>query len=257
MTESPRASVQRFSSRVDYYVRFRPHYPIALPQHLAQAAGLRKDSTVADVGSGTGFLSEVFLQHGCTVHGVEPNPEMRAAAEALLAGYPRFHSVEGTAEATGLPDASMDWVVAGQAFHWFDAAAARAEFLRILRPTGQAAIVWNDRNADGSDFMRAYDALLREHAPEYKDVGHRKIGTVDYERFFGHSNYRLGTFPNSQRFDRAGLHGRLLSSSYAPAPGQPGHEAMLAALDALFDAHQQGGQVAFTYVTKVYWGRPQ
>ncbi len=255
-TASSRAPTQRFSDRVDFYVRYRPHYPPALVTHLAQAAGLRADSVVADIGSGTGFLSEVFLQHGCTVHGVEPNAEMRAAAEALLAAYPRFHSVDGTAEATGLPAASVDWAVAGQAFHWFDADAARAEFRRILKASGQAAIVWNERNAEGSDFMRAYDVLLREHAPEYQDVGHRKIGAVAYERFFGHERYRLETFPNAQRFDREGLRGRLLSSSYTPPPGHPGHAPMLAALDALFAAHQQGGQVAFTYVSKVYWGRP-
>ena len=131
-----RAPTQRFSDRVDYYVRYRPHYPPALVEHLAQAGGLRADSIVADIGAGTGFLSEVFLQFGCTVYGVEPNADMRRAAQSLLATYPGFHPVDGSAEATGLPAASVDWAVAGQAFHWFDAEAAAREFRRILRPGG-------------------------------------------------------------------------------------------------------------------------
>jgi len=228
--------------------------PRALVEHLAREGGLAPEHVVADIGSGTGFLSEVFLCHGCTVYGVEPNQAMREAGETLLAGYPAFHSVDGTAEATGLPDASVDWAVAGQAFHWFDQDAAAAEFRRILKPGGRAAICWNERDAEGSDFMRAYDALLRHHVPEYEDVGHRNIGKVDYARFFGHERFRLESFPNAQTFDRDGLSGRLQSSSYAPQPGEPGHAAMVADLDALFDRYQQDGLVAFTYVTKVYWG---
>ena len=251
-----RAPTQRFSDRVDYYVRYRPHYPPALVEHLAQAGGLRPDSIVADIGAGTGFLSEVFLQFGCTVYGVEPNADMRRAAQSLLATYPGFHPVDGSAEATGLPAASVDWAVAGQAFHWFDADAARVEFRRILKSGGHAAIVWNERNAEGSDFMRAYDALLHEYAPEYQVVGHRKIGAVAYERFFGHERYRLDTFPLAQEFDREGLRGRLLSSSYTPAPNHPSYAPMLTAMDALFAAHEQGGRITFTYVTKVYWGQP-
>jgi SAM-dependent methyltransferase len=254
MSVDPRAPTQRFSDRVDFYVRYRPHYPRALAGHLAAEAGLSEASVVADVGSGTGFLSEVFLCHGCTVYGIEPNAEMRAAGEALLAPYPRFHSREGTAEATGLPDASVDWVVAGQALHWFDIPRARAEFLRILRPGGQVAICWNHRSSQASAFMRGYDELLSRHAPEYKDASHRKVGPAEYERLFSHTRWREASFPNAQRYDREGLHGRLRSSSYTPPPGHPGHEPMLAALDALFDAHQSGGQVAIAYVTQAFWG---
>jgi SAM-dependent methyltransferase len=251
---APRASTQRFSDRVEFYVRYRPRYPRALVEHLARTGVLPEDAVVADIGSGTGFLSEVFLCHGCTVYGVEPNAEMRAAAEALLAPYPRFHSVEGTAEATGLPERSADWAVAGQAFHWFDQDAAAAEFRRILKPGGHAGICWNERDAQASPFMLAYDELIRRHSPEYEDVGHRNIGKVIYERFFGHRRYVLDAFPNVQSFDREGLRGRLRSSSYTPPPGHPGHEPMMADLDALFDAHQQDGQVTFTYVSKIFWG---
>ena len=254
MATASRSPTQRFSNRVEFYVRYRPRYPRALVEHLGQVGGLTPQHVVADIGSGTGFLAEVFLCFGCTVIGVEPNAGMRAAAEHLLAPYPHFTSVDGTAEATGLPDASVDWAVAGQAFHWFDGPAAALEFRRILRPGGRAAICWNERDAAASPFMQEYDALVHRHSPEYEDVGHRNIAKVAYEDFFGHADYRLDTFPNAQHFDREGLRGRLSSSSYAPPPGDPGHAPMMADLDALFDQHQQDGHVTFTYVTKVFWG---
>jgi SAM-dependent methyltransferase len=252
---SDRDATPRFSRRVEFYVKYRPRYPRALVEHLAREAGLRAGQVVADVGSGTGFLSEVFLCHGCTVWGVEPDADMRAAAESLLAPYPRFRSVEGSAEATGLPDASVDWVVAGQAFHFFDAERARAEFRRILRPGGHAAICWNERDGSGSAFMRAYDALLRRYVPDYESVSKRNAAQVDYDAFFGPGGWRVDRFGLPHPLDREGLRGWLGSARYAPAPDDPAHARMLAELDALFDAHQQDGQVEFVYTTSMYWGR--
>jgi SAM-dependent methyltransferase len=254
---------ERFSERVEFYLRYRPRYPRAIAEYLTAEAGLTPDWVVADVGSGTGFLAEPFLENGNTVHGIEPNRGMREAGEALLAGYPAFRSREGTAEATGLQDASVHLAMAGQAFHWFDRDAARTEFMRILRPGGIAALFWNDRNAEGTAFMQEYDTLLKTYCAEYKDLGHRKVGDTDYVRFFGAGatggtdespGYREATFPNAQRFDREGLRGRLQSSSYSPPPGHPGHEPMMADLDALFAQHQRDGQVEFQYLTRIFWG---
>jgi ubiquinone/menaquinone biosynthesis C-methylase UbiE len=136
---------QRFSSRVDNYIRYRPGYPDAILDTLRDAYGLTPASIVADVGSGTGILTEMFLRHGNVVYGIEPNREMREAAERLLAGYDRFHSVAATAEDTTLGDDSVDLVTAGQAFHWFDPSKARAEFARVLKPGGWVALIWNER----------------------------------------------------------------------------------------------------------------
>ena len=270
--EPPQNPTTRFSERVEFYLRYRPRYPRAIVDYLSAEAGLTPEWVVADVGSGTGFLAEPFLENGNTVHGIEPNRGMREAGEALLAGYPAFRSREAAAEATGLDDASQHLVMAGQAFHWFDRDAARVEFMRILRPGGIAALFWNDRNAEATAFMREYDILLKSHSPEYKDVRHRKVGDADDARFFGteatgatgatggaddRQGYRAATFPNSQRFDREGLRGRLQSSSYSPPPGQPGHEPMMAALDALFEQHQHEGQVEFQYTTRIFWGEMQ
>ncbi|HEY1014731.1 MAG TPA: class I SAM-dependent methyltransferase [Herpetosiphonaceae bacterium] len=245
---------KRFSSRVDNYVKYRPGYPPELPGLLAQHCGLAAASVVADIGSGTGLLTEPLLRHGWRVYGVEPNPEMRAAGAALLAGHPGFASVDGTAEATTLPAASIDLIAAGQAFHWFDQEAARAEWRRILRPGGWVALVWNVR-ADSSPFQRDYERLLREQAPEYGQVNHRNVDAEALAGFFRPGPVKRLDLANQQRFDLPGLKGRVLSSSYAPEPGHPRHEPLMAGLERLFERYQEDGAVAFDYETEIYLGQ--
>ena len=247
-------STSRFSNRVADYVRYRPSYPVELVETLQSEAGLKSDSTVADVGSGTGISANLFLQLGCTVYGIEPNLEMRSAAEAQFADQARFHSLGGTAEATTLPDASVDLVVAGQAFHWFDRARTRAEFVRILRPSGYVALFWNSRRTQSTPFLIAYESLLNDFATDYREVNHTNIDQKALAEFFGGS-FETRTFPNWQDFDFDGLKGRLLSSSYAPAVGHSRHDAMLEELRRLFDRHASKGVVRFEYDTELYFGR--
>ncbi|MFO1512348.1 MAG: class I SAM-dependent methyltransferase [Verrucomicrobiota bacterium] len=248
------APTQRFSNRVENYVRYRPGYPTEVLELLRTDCGLNSASVVADIGSGTGKFTELLLQSGCHVFGVEPNQEMREAGERLLKSHPRFTSVAATAEATTLPDRSADLIVAGQAFHWFDRERSREEFVRILKPRGWVALIWNDRRTGSTPFLAAYEALLREFATDYEQVNHRNIDEAMLRQFF-HAEPKLRRFPYSQQFDFVGLKGRLLSSSYAPEQGQPKHEAMLGELRRIFDAHQQGGRVAFDYDTLVYYGQ--
>jgi SAM-dependent methyltransferase len=246
---------RRFTSRVENYIKYRPGYPPALIRLLAEQHGLTPRSVIADVGSGTGILARMLLEHGSEVYGVEPNREMREAGERLLAGFPRFHSVDAGAEATTLPDASVDLVTAAQAFHWFDRARARVEFARMLRPGGTVVLVWNDRRLESTPFLAAYERLLREYGTDYAEVNHTNITDEVIAAFFAGGALATHVLPNEQRFDLEGLRGRLLSSSYAPEEGHPRHLPMLDALAAIFDQHQQGGQVAFEYDTRVYCGR--
>jgi len=249
-------STQRFSSRVDNYIRYRPSYPAAIVDLLEKECGLTPEWVVADAGSGPGNLTRLFLDNGARVVGVEPNREMREAGERLLRGYPAYSSVAGTAEATTLTDASVDLVTAGQAFHWFDQARARQEFARILRAPRWVALVWNVRRVDATPFLVAYEQLLLAYGTDYAQVGLRDAADdAALERFFAPNGYRRATFENRQMFDYEGLKGRLLSSSYAPEAGQPGHDAMLDELRALFDRYQEDGTVAFEYDTSMYYGR--
>lgn len=245
---------RRFSDRVEDYIRYRPGYPAAVLETLQREAGLTPAAVVADLGSGTGISSELFLRFGCRVYGVEPNREMRQAAERLLAPYPGFESVQGTAEATTLPAASVDVVAAAQAFHWFDRRGARREAGRILQPGGWAVILWNCRLTDSTPFAAAYERLLLRYATDYREVNHRNLEAAELEELFDGGGYETRHFPNRQVFDFDGVRGRLLSSSYAPAPGQPGHEAMLAELSEIFAAHHEDGRVRFDYTTEMHFG---
>jgi SAM-dependent methyltransferase len=247
-------SKDRFSNRVGDYVRYRPGYPLAMLQVLREECGLTPASAVADVGSGTGILTKVFLENGNVVYGVEPNAAMREAGEEYLRGYARFHSIEGAAESTTLANASVDFVVAGQAFHWFDIDAARAEFQRVLKPQGWAAIVWNVRKKDATPFLCDYEALLRTHGTDYAEVAEKYPEDDPLDAFFGVGASNLRMFANEQIFDFPGLRGRLLSSSYAPPEGHPGHAPMLRELREIFERHSRDGRVAFEYNTKMYFG---
>ncbi len=243
-------STRRFTDRVNDYVLYRPRYPREILAYLESEGILSPASTLADLGSGTGFLSELFLDHGCTVYGVEPNEAMRAAGELHLTGRPNFRSIAATAEATTLRDASVDLVTAGQAMHWFDPKPTLAEIRRIARPPHWFAVVSNDRDLDASDFMRDYEDALNTATPEYRQV--RGCHHSLHEWLDEPGRVRSAGFRNAQVFDRAGLIGRVLSSSYAPMKG-PEHEALINGLNELFQRHQCDGRVTFHYRTKVEW----
>jgi len=245
----------RFASRVENYVKYRPGYPAGVVATFTKECGLTPKSVVADIGSGTGILSEVFLKIGNRVFGVEPNREMREAGARLLGKYAGFMSVDGAAEATGLADCSVDFVVAGQAFHWFDRELARKEFARILKPNGWVGLIWNERLTDSSPFLRAYEDLLQQYGIDYAAVDHRNVDADAITAFFAPQPFTLREFENRQIFGYDGLKGRVLSSSYTPEAGHPNHLPMLDALRALFDKHQIDGKVSFDYVTLLYHGR--
>ena len=244
---------ERFSSRVEAYVKARPRYPRAVIDHLHEAVGFDPSWRVVDVGSGTGISSALFLANGNAVTGVEPNAAMRRAAEASLGGFARFTSVAGSAETTTLPDRCANLVVAAQAFHWFDIEQTRRELSRLLRPGGQALLMWNDRKLNGSPFLEAYEQLLIEFGTDYLKVRHNNVSDAQLRAFFG-GKYRSATLPNAQHLDYAGLAARLLSSSYTPARGDARHEPMLLALRALYDRHNEAGRVTIEYRTELFYG---
>ncbi len=247
---------ERFTRRVGHYVKHRPSYPRALLDLLETRCGLTSDSVVADVGSGTGLLSELFLNNGNRVLGIEPNREMREAGERRLAHHPRFTSVAGTAEDTTLDDASVDFVTAGQAFHWFDPERARTEFARILEPGGRVVLVWNLRRKGATPFVAAYERLLETYRTDRGEVELWRRSDEMAGAFFGPGSFETATFDNEQVLDLDGLKGRLLSISYVPAQGEPGSEEMLREAEAVFREHGTDGTVTIEYDTKVYYGRP-
>lgn len=246
-------STQRFSTRVEAYVKYRPGYPAAMLDFLADELAMGHEAQVADIGAGTGILTTLLAPRVARVWAVEPNDEMRGAARRLLADMGNIGWSHGSAEATGLPTGSVDLITVAQAFHWFDRAAFRQECQRLLRPGGRVALIWNDRLTN-TDFLKAYEEGLHAYSGDYEEVNHRNLDEHDFNAFF-EGEYRLDRFENRQLFDLDGVLGRLNSSSYAPAVGTPAHEQMTALIRREFGRHAVNDRISFNYCTLVYSGR--
>lgn len=248
-------ATSRFSRTVENYIRYRPGYPKEVLTFLKNELNFNAASVIADIGSGTGKSSELFLQNGNVVFAVEPNPDMRRAAEQLLHPFPNFKSINGSAEATTLPAQSIDFIVAGTAFHWFEPKATRQEFQRIIKSDGFILLMWNVRNNERSDFMPAYEDFLLNHATDYKLVREVYHSTSEFDDFFGNNHWQRKNFVNSQVFDFEGLLGRYLSCSYAFPENHAHFADAKAALRVIFDEHQENETVTLWYDTALYYGK--
>ncbi len=248
---------KRFSDRAESYVQGRPGYPIELIPLMTREIGFTPRALVADIGSGTGILTRLFLENGNIVHAVEPNLEMRREAERALGSNPNFRPAMGQAESTGLSDSSVDLVAAGQAAHWFDMPATHLEFARVLRPGGHVMLVWNRRRTCGSALSCDYEGLMVDWGIDYQGVSASWDLERSLEVLFGGEVRGHALLEYQQTLDRPGLRARVTSSSYMPGAQDPAHGAMLDDLNELFDRHQTGGMVALDYDTHVYWGRIQ
>jgi len=180
---------------------------------------------------------------------------MREAAEKDLPARKGFVSVKGTSEATGLPAGSVGCITCAQAFHWFDRMAARKEFCRIARENSHAVILWNNRKKDKSAFDRDFEAMLQEYGTDYNTVSNRTTTEEEWREFYRIDGYRKVLFDNCQYLDREGLTGRVLSASYVPGRGQPGHEEIIQKTGELFDRYNENGTIRIDYELKVFTGR--
>ena len=251
----PVKPTERFTDRVDDYVRYRPGYPPEALTPLGRDCGLGPASTVVDVGAGTGIWTGRLLEAGCRVLALEPNREMRRAGRRRLGETDRLAWRDGTAEATGLGDCSVDLVTAAQAFHWFDRHRTRTELARVLVPGGWMAVIWNERHKATTPFLAAYERLLRRWAIDYERIDHTRIGRAELEEFFAPAEVREHVCANRQVLDLDGLEGRLRSCSYAPRPDHPDHAPMMAELRRVFAGCQVDGRVSMDYDCRVYYGR--
>ncbi|HUW88964.1 MAG TPA: class I SAM-dependent methyltransferase [Candidatus Nanopelagicaceae bacterium] len=240
---------KRFSNRVENYNKYRPSYPLEIINFLKEENILAKNTIIADIGSGTGILTKIFLDNGNQVYGIEPNKDMREAAEKILHGYINFTSLEGSAESTGLEEYSIELIVAGQAFHWFDVERTKREFKRILKPNGNVALIWNNRGKAGTDFNNSYENFILKYGIDVREV-RKNEGNVDL--FF---NYQKETFYNFQELDFTSFKGRVLSSSYIPLADTPIFPKMILELEDLFNKHQRNGIIRIEYDTEIYLGK--
>ena len=246
-------SIRRFTVRADDYAKYRPGYPQGIIGILEGEVGFNKNQTVADIGSGTGLLTRLFLENGNRVFGIEPNSRMRHHAQKNLSSFRRFVSVEGTAEHTNLRARSIDLVVIGQALHWFDPDMTAAELFRISRPEGSLCIAYNERRR-GSKVMYAFQDIIDRNEGMRKKLPN--VGVRFSRRFFEDRKLSRFILPNEQTLNFEGLMGRLLSGSHMPTRDEPGRFWKLER-DArrLFDGFQENGQIRLLYDTRLFAGR--
>ena len=247
-------NTQRFSTRVEDYQRYRPGYPDDLITTLTEQCHLHPGDAVADIGAGTGIFTAKLIAARLSVYGVEPNDAMREMAEQQLGVHANFNSRAGTAETTGLDYHSVKLITVAQAFHWFDPDQSKTEFKRILSPGGYLALIWNRRRIT-QPLQQAYEALLRQNAPDYGRVNHMDIRDEAINQFFGHNQVGKFCFKYCQSLDFEGLLGRLKSSSYCPAESSPAFGQLGQKLRGLFDEYANQGRVSFDYDTQLFLGQ--
>ncbi len=250
-----RKSIDRFTDTVSNYLKYRPSYPLEILDRMRKECDLTADSIIADIGSGTGILSKLFLDDGNTVFGVEPNQKMREAAEQELKLYPHFHSINGSAEATELKSNSIDLITAGTAFHWFDFEKTKLEFKRILRSSGWVLLVWNLRALEYSPLMQEHEKLLIKYGVGYQPLIDNNAYKLQLKPFFSPNVIHSFSFTHAQYFDWPGYQGRLLSTSYIPKEHNERYENMMIDLKKIFDKYQQNNLIRYEYVTQSYYGR--
>lgn len=247
-------TVERFTNRVENYVKYRPNYPPEVLQLFKNEMNLQTSSVVADIGSGTGISTKIFLENGNPVFGIEPNEAMRKAAEKFLRGFPNFKSIDGTSENTMLESDSVDFVVSAQAFHWFRPQPTQTEFKRILKEKGFVVLIWNERRLDASEFLREYEKFLLNYATDYEKARHENVSVEKFADFF-QVGFQKASFSNSQTFDFEGLKGRMQSSSYMPSEESPNFAETIKTLQTLFTRHAENGKIQLLYDTNIYYGQ--
>ena len=239
-------SRRRFSATVEDYRRYRPNYPDALIDWIAQQTGARPGETLVDIGCGTGISARQLAERGYRVIGIDPNEDMLRAAKGE-SGEADIDYILADAEEFDIGERRVRAIVGGQSFHWFDLDRAVPHFRDVLGDRAKRIVAfWNLRDLR-APLMAAYEALLEERCPEYADVG----AEARVHRLSEHPalrDVRRAEFPHGQSLDHAGFRGRVWSSSYVirsvTAP-----EPFNRALDVLFERHARDGRVHFTYRT--------
>ena len=235
----------RFTGRTDNYKAYRPSYPQQVVEYIKNIAAPSADVRIADLGAGTGIFSELLLQAAYSVLTVEPNTEMRQAAEEKLQHYANYISIAATAEQTTIAANSIDIITAAQAFHWFDLETIKQEFERILKPSGSVVLIWNIMRIDTA-FMQAYKTFRKQYEEDIVRPLRGDIAAIN--AYFAPLTCTEIIIPHSTFLTYDELQGLLLSSSLVNNSG----DEMLNGLRELFDTYAVDDKVEMRYNTMMY-----
>jgi ubiquinone/menaquinone biosynthesis C-methylase UbiE len=248
---------ERFSGRVQAYLAYRPRFPREIVPFLREHGALRSGAVIADVGAGTGMLAEIFLEAGHRVLAVEPNVEMLEACRVLAAQHPALEVVEGSAEATTLPDASVDLIAVGRAMHWFDWPRAHREFQRILKPGGWVLVATNGHRDSGAPVSNRLSEILRKWRTDSAEADTRRDFSDRLQEFLDTSSWQRTTLHHAMTVDFATLLGYAESLTAIPRPGERGYDGMVAELRAVFEEYQRDGMLVTPLACQLFLGRPR
>ncbi|MGB3063100.1 class I SAM-dependent methyltransferase [Sphingobacterium thalpophilum] len=243
-------SIERFTDRVVDYERYRPSYPKEIIKILKERLGLTRKWLVADIGSGTGLSTQLFLENGNDVFAIEPNRQMRESLVHHFKTYRNLIALNATAENTSIEPGCVDLIFAGQSFHWFDRNACRVEFDRILAKDGHIVLAWNQRDPEDA-FQQEYEQFLCDHIPNYRSLTHKHISDQDIQEFLAPRPMIKVSLPNQQIFDLRSFLGRVRSSSYFPK-NQTENKSLYDELHVLFDRYAISEKIVFKYITEIY-----
>ena len=239
-----------FSGKADDYSKFRPSYPDAAVSFLAARS---RAESVLDVGAGTGIFTAKLAGAFKNVTALEPNAEMR---REFLKFLPEIACLDGTGEATGVPDNSVDLITVAQAFHWLDAEKFKAEAIRILRPAGQVAIVWN--NSLENEFTIERKRICQKYCPRFASGHAGKRSAAEGDAFLRHEYFtqvEVVTFDNPFVMDIEIFEGNMRSRSYALTPEDNGYGEFITELRTAFYRFAQNGTVTEPQETQIYFGK--
>lgn len=246
---------EKFTGKADVYAKYRPSYPDSLIDYLYSEIGFNENSLIADIGAGTGILTELLLKKKSFVYGVEPNDDMRCVAECSITKYKNYTSVKATAENTTLKSSSVDFITTAQAFHWFDRELFKHECNRILKPGGKVILIWNNRDGQSPQVIEN-DKVNREYCPHFTGFSGGMSGdsSDDYNDFFKDGIYKNKVFDNSLIFNEDYFIGRNLSASYAPKVTDKNYIPYITELKRLFVKYSDNGLISIPNYTHSYIG---
>lgn len=243
-------NTQKFTGKAKAYQKGRPSYAPALLRDLAQEYHFYH-KTIADIGAGTGIFTKQLLDLDNTVYAVEPNEDMRKAAENDLSTYSQFYSIAGSAEQTTLKEHSMDAVTTAQAFHWFDPTAFETECRRILKPNGWVALIWNEYLE--SDVLFAETAVLEKFCPAFKVQRNNTPVKEKIHLLLPVCEER--SYPNEYSLTKEQYLANCLSKSWTLTPQDNEFQNYMEALEDVFEKFASKNKIPRPMQTILYIGK--
>lgn len=249
-------SYQSFNNKADLYSKNRPSYSENFIKCLKEQLKFSSNSICADIGAGTGKLTEILLNNFNTVYAIEPNTQMLEKCKNNLSNYSNVIFKNDSAELIHVRDNSFDFITVAQAFHLFNSKTVCKEFKRILKPNGKVIIVYNMKNHNSKLFLEN-EMVLKKYCPSYNRNTHATKFTPDYFKdIYTPESYncKIYTFDNTEYINCNTFINRTLSASYSITKEHPNYNSYINELENVFINNAKNNKVKMDLSTVIYYG---